>query len=106
MYSVYFERKGDAFTTDELVGLADAASLDADAAREEFADTVYLNQGVKDQVLAHTMGANGVPFFVIERAYGITGAQPLEVFLGATDQARATSTRWPAAASVVGPTTG
>jgi predicted DsbA family dithiol-disulfide isomerase len=44
---------------------------------------------VQDQVLARTFGANGVPFFVIDRAYGVSGAQPVEVFLSAIDQARA-----------------
>jgi predicted DsbA family dithiol-disulfide isomerase len=33
--------------------------------------------------------ANGVPFFVIDRAYGIPGAQPAEVFLGALRKAYA-----------------
>ena len=53
------------------------------------AGTAYLDQVVQDQVLARTFGANGVPFFVIDRAYGVSGAQPLEVFLDAIDQARA-----------------
>jgi predicted DsbA family dithiol-disulfide isomerase len=55
------------------------------------ASTAYLDQVVQDQVLARTFGANGVPFFVIDRAYGVSGAQPLEVFLDAIDQARAAS---------------
>jgi hypothetical protein len=32
---------------------------------------------------AQALGANGVPFFVIDRKYGIPGAQPAEVFLRA-----------------------
>jgi len=89
MYSAYFEQGRGVFTTDELVGLAAEAGLDADAARAMLAGTAYLDQVVQDQVLARTFGANGVPFFVIDRAYGVSGAQPLEVFLDAIDQARA-----------------
>jgi len=89
MYSAYFEQGRGVFTSDELVGLAAEAGLDADAAREMLAGTAYLDQVVQDQVLARTFGANGVPFFVIDRAYGVSGAQPLEVFLDAIDQARA-----------------
>jgi predicted DsbA family dithiol-disulfide isomerase len=29
---------------------------------------------------AQALGANGVPFFVIDRKYGISGARPAEVF--------------------------
>ena len=32
---------------------------------------------------ARRLGANGVPFFVIDRKYGISGAQPAETFLQA-----------------------
>jgi predicted DsbA family dithiol-disulfide isomerase len=29
---------------------------------------------------ARAFGANGVPFYVVDRKYGISGAQPTEVF--------------------------
>jgi predicted DsbA family dithiol-disulfide isomerase len=38
---------------------------------------------------AHELGANGVPFFVIDRRYGIPGAQPADVFLRALRTAHA-----------------
>lgn len=89
MYSAYFEQGRGVFRTEDLVALAAEVGLDSHAAREMLADTAYLDQVVQDQVLARTFGANGVPFFVIDRAYGVSGAQPLEVFLDAIDQARA-----------------
>lgn len=89
MYSAYFEQGRGVFTTDDLGALAAEVGLDADAAREMLSGTAYLDQVVQDQVLARTFGANGVPFFVIDRAYGVSGAQPVEVFLSAIDQARA-----------------
>jgi predicted DsbA family dithiol-disulfide isomerase len=39
------------------------------------------------QLLA--LGGNGVPFFVIDRRYGVSGAQPTEAFLRALETARA-----------------
>jgi predicted DsbA family dithiol-disulfide isomerase len=89
MYSAYFEQGRGVFSSDDLVGLAIDAGLDADAARDLLAGAAYLDQVVQDQVLARTFGAEGVPFFVIDRAYGISGAQPVEVFLNALDQAAA-----------------
>ena len=91
MYSAYFEQGRGVFSADDLVALAAEVGLDADAAREMLAGSAYLDQVVEDQVLARTFGANGVPFFVIDRAYGVSGAQPVEVFLNAIDQARAAS---------------
>ncbi len=89
MYSAYFEQGRGVFSTDDLVALAAEVGLDPDEARAMLAGTSYLDQVVQDQVLARTFGANGVPFFVIDRAYGVSGAQPVEVFLDAIDQARA-----------------
>ena len=36
---------------------------------------------------ARALGVNGVPFFVLDRKYGISGAQPAEVFSQALAQA-------------------
>jgi len=91
MYQAYFTQGRGVFSADELAGLAAEVGLDADAAREMLASTAYVEQIIEDQVLARTFGANGVPFFVIDRAFGVSGAQPIEVFLSALDQAAAAS---------------
>jgi predicted DsbA family dithiol-disulfide isomerase len=48
---------------------------------------------------ARALGANGVPFFVIDQKYGISGAQPAEVFLRALQQAQAAAHRGGSAAA-------
>ena len=88
MYSAYFEQGRGVFSIDELVDLAAGAGLDSAAAREMLAGSAYVDDVTHDQALAQSFGANGVPFFVIDRTYGVSGAQPVEVFLGALDQAR------------------
>ncbi|TEX51820.1 MAG: hypothetical protein B7C55_03580 [Actinomycetales bacterium mxb001] len=87
LYSSYFEQGRGVFTHADLVSLAAEAGLDADAARAMLAGTAYLDQVVEDQELARSFGASGVPFFVMDRAFGVSGAQPVEVFLNAIDQA-------------------
>lgn len=87
LYSAYFEQGRGVFTHDDLVSLAAEAGLDADAARAMLAGTAYLDQVAEDQELARSFGASGVPFFVMDRAFGVSGAQPVEVFLNAIDQA-------------------
>jgi predicted DsbA family dithiol-disulfide isomerase len=73
---------------ERLVELAVAAGLDADDARAVLADpTAYADDVRADEREAAELGANGVPFFVLDRKYGISGAQPAEVFTQALTQA-------------------
>ena len=80
MYSGYFEKSQPLFTHDDLITVCAEVGIAAEDARallngEEFADQVR-----SDQALAARIRATGVPFFVVEMKYGISGAQPLEVF--------------------------
>jgi predicted DsbA family dithiol-disulfide isomerase len=34
----------------------------------------------EDEAMASQFGISGVPFFVFERKYGVSGAQPVETF--------------------------
>ncbi len=45
-------------------------------ASDQFADDVN-----KDILEAQQIGVRGVPFFVVDRKYGVSGAQPSEIFL-------------------------
>jgi predicted DsbA family dithiol-disulfide isomerase len=49
--------------------------------------TAYVDAVQADVAQARAYGATGVPFFVIDRALGISGAQPTEVFTQALEQA-------------------
>jgi predicted DsbA family dithiol-disulfide isomerase len=57
--------------------------LDPDRVRAMLASTQYADAVRAEAEEAQVLGANGVPFFVIDRTYGIPGAQPAEVFLRA-----------------------
>jgi len=67
--------------TTEKVGL-DAVAVDAVLAGDAHADAV--ERDIRD---AAALGATGVPFFVIDRRYGISGAQPVEVFTQVLERA-------------------
>ena len=67
---------------DTLVGLAVRAGLDADEVRSTLADpNAYAQEVRADLRKARAYGINGVPFFVFDSKYGVSGAQPSEVFL-------------------------
>ena len=80
MYAGYFEQGKSLFTHDDLLALVVDAGLDRDAAADVLNSTKYADTVTDDQTTAHAFGANGVPFFVFDRKYGISGAQPLEAF--------------------------
>lgn len=89
LYKANFAEERTVFNDDErLVELAVAAGLDADASREVLADPkAYADEVRADEREAAELGANGVPFFVLDRKYGVSGAQPAEVFAQALTQA-------------------
>ncbi|MGW1723946.1 DsbA family oxidoreductase [Streptomyces sp. NPDC002306] len=90
LYRANFAEERSVFAEGEerLVELAVEAGLDGDAAREVLADpAAYADEVRADEREAAQLGANGVPFFVLDRAYGISGAQPAEVFAQALTQA-------------------
>src|SRR5690625_1212872 len=65
---------------DTLADLAAEIGLQRDAARAMLAGDDYADDVRADLHLARGLGATGVPFFVFDRAYGVSGAQPTEVF--------------------------
>ena len=61
-----------------LVRLVAEAGLDADEARAVLAGDDYAAQVRADQAQARAYGITGVPFFVVDGTYGVSGAQPAE----------------------------
>ena len=83
----YFTERLDVSDPDVLTTLASDAGLDAaEAARVAHGDA-YAAEVDGDIAQAHAYGANGVPFFVVDGRYGISGAQPVELFTQALARA-------------------
>jgi predicted DsbA family dithiol-disulfide isomerase len=72
-----------------LARLATDAGLDADEVRDVLAGDAYASSVRADEEEARRLGIHGVPFFVLGNAYGVSGAQPVEMLLAALTQARA-----------------
>ncbi|MFD7558776.1 DsbA family oxidoreductase [Streptomyces sp. NPDC059835] len=88
LYRANFADERSIFDDERLVELAVEAGLDADAARKVLADPKAFAEDVRsDEREAAELGAQGVPFFVLDRKYGISGAQPAEAFSRALAQA-------------------
>ncbi|MGW0607056.1 DsbA family oxidoreductase [Streptomyces sp. NPDC002640] len=82
------ERSVFADADEYLVELAVRAGLDEDEVRTVLGDPAAFADEVRaDERDAAALGATGVPFFVIDRKYGVSGAQPAELFTQALTQA-------------------
>lgn len=74
---------------DTLVRLAAEVGVDEPDTRKVLAGDEYAASVAADIEEARALGVNGVPFFVIDRKYGISGAQPVEAFRSALTTAHA-----------------
>lgn len=80
-----------------LVDLALANGLEKQEVVEVIADEDSFRKQVFDDVReASALGVRGVPFFVFNRAYGISGAQPLEHFTAVLQKVHDASIQIPA----------
>ncbi|RWR20928.1 DsbA family oxidoreductase [Microbacterium enclense] len=80
LMSAYFLEGKHVGRDDDLVELAVEVGLDADDAREALASGRFRDAVRADQAQAQAYGISGVPFFVIDGKYGVSGAQPVEAF--------------------------
>ncbi|MFI8594390.1 DsbA family protein [Microbacterium sp. NPDC078428] len=80
LMAAYFEEGRHVGRIDDLVELAAEAGLDADDVRDALDTQRYLSDVRQDQEQARAYGITGVPFFVIDGTYGVSGAQPPEAF--------------------------
>jgi predicted DsbA family dithiol-disulfide isomerase len=74
-----------------LVRLATEVGLDSDEVRSLLDSDELVDAVRADESEARALGISGVPFFVIDRRYGVSGAQPSEHLLEALQTAWADS---------------
>jgi predicted DsbA family dithiol-disulfide isomerase len=70
----------------ELLALAEVAGLPGAAAREVLTSDRFRDRVERSQAAAQRLGITGVPFYVFDRRYTLSGAQPPAVFLDVLDR--------------------
>jgi predicted DsbA family dithiol-disulfide isomerase len=78
LHRAYFTDQASIFDHSALAGFAADVGLDRDEALAVLASGEYGEAVEADEEVARSFGVSGVPFFVIDRRYGISGAQPAE----------------------------
>jgi len=87
LFAAYFTEGRALSDPETLVALAGEVGLDEAAAREVLQGDAYAEAVAGDEREAAALGISGVPFFVIDRRYGISGAQPADLIQRALAQA-------------------
>ncbi len=87
LHRAYFTDQASIFDHASLADLAASVGLDHDTARGVLARDDYGQAVDDDEQTARSFGINGVPFFVIDRRYAVSGAQPPEIMTQVLDRA-------------------
>ncbi|MDP3891753.1 DsbA family oxidoreductase, partial [Nocardioides sp.] len=87
LLAAYFLQARNVADHDVLVELADAAGLEEKGVRAALDSNAHDAAVEADVARAAAYGAGGVPFFVVEERYGVSGAQPAETFRQLLDRA-------------------
>lgn len=80
LFAAYYTNGKDVGDLDTLVEIGVSIGLSADETRGMLESDQYVNEVRMDQYQAQQLGANGVPFFVFNNKYGVSGAQPTDTF--------------------------
>ena len=83
----YFSEREPIGDRETLVRLIAEVGIDPDEARAVLDGDAYADAVRADEALAARFGIRGVPFFVLDRRYGVSGAQPPELLLQALETA-------------------
>lgn len=80
LFRAYFTESRNLGSIDELAALAGEVGLDTAKAEQALRHNTYLPAVKADVKAAARYGINGVPFFVFDDTYGVSGAQPADTF--------------------------
>ena len=92
LFRGYFLEQSDLTSDAVLAGIAASAGLDGEAALAFLATTEGVDEVRAEEAAAQRMGVSGVPFFVIDQRFGLSGAQPEREIVAALEEAFATAT--------------
>lgn len=87
LFKAYFVEGKNTADHQTLTALATAIGLDSTEVKQVLATDAYANDVRQDIYESQQIGVSGVPFFVLNNRYTVSGAQQPETFLGALQKA-------------------
>lgn len=86
LFRAYFTEGRRVSDVETLAELGEEVGLDSDEVRDAF-ESESLGDAVDEDITrARMLGVNGVPFYLFEHKYGVSGAQSSETFAGVFEQ--------------------
>ncbi len=79
LFQAHFARRESIFDDGNLRRIAVAGGMSHDQVDEALGSEAYAQRVFADRQAARLLGITGVPFFVVDDRFGISGAQPVEV---------------------------
>ncbi len=89
LFAAYFTEGKNTGDSDTLAQLGKQIGLDTQEVTSTLAGDAYSDAVRQDVYEARQLGVQGVPFFVFNRKYAVSGAQEAQTFLGALNTAYA-----------------
>jgi predicted DsbA family dithiol-disulfide isomerase len=86
LFKAYFTEGKDISDRDTLIQLGIDLGLDGAVVKQALESDAYTKDVQKDIAEAEALAVRGVPFFVIDRKYAVSGAQATETFVQALNQ--------------------
>ncbi len=80
LLAAYYTDGKDTGDRETLVAIGESVGLNADELRTVLQSDKYRDEVLHDQQRAQEVGAQGVPYFVFNDKYAVSGAQPTDVF--------------------------
>jgi predicted DsbA family dithiol-disulfide isomerase len=87
LFKAYFTEGKDLSDIDTLIGIATGTGLDEERTRSFLQSEKKVSDVQESQQEAERFGISGVPFYIFNERYALSGAQPLDIFLQAIDKA-------------------
>ncbi len=88
IFRAFFERGENIGDTDILISLASALDLESDHLRGALESREFEKSVIADEQAAEQLGVSGVPAFVANRKFALSGVQPLENLKMLVERAR------------------
>jgi len=86
LFKAHFEEAKNINDINVLLEIAKSLGLDKEQAQKVLAGNAYEEEVRFDIYESQQLGVRGVPFFVMDRKYALSGAQPIEAFKQAITQ--------------------
>jgi len=81
LFKAYFTDSLEISSHDVLIGLGTEVGLDASEIRKMYSGDYMIADVRSDEALASKHGITGVPFFIFDSKYGVSGAQTTDVLI-------------------------